>query len=120
MSESSSFKHRFWAFVVALLCFILTVYFSGLFLNISFTLAGWEGLNQFQQAAAQANGLRIGIGVILFLLQLVGGVASGVAIHFEDGSFRTAVRNLPTLGLGFFSVSALLVVFATWLAQPNE
>ena len=119
MAQRATPQHRLIALVAMITCFVLTLYFSGMVLNLSTALGGWAGLQEFQQSAQQAQWLRVGLGIMLLLLQLAGGLAAGVTFNFEGGSIRNCIRQLPTLGLGFFCVSAILVLIGAWMIQPK-
>jgi hypothetical protein len=101
------------AWMVAALCLLTGLFLAWWFLALSIAIGKLVGLDQFHEARHRAQIIRIALIPLGLLLQVVGAIASGVAVGVEDGSMRGCLRRTFGLAFGFVLATATSAIATT-------
>ena len=108
------------AWMVAALCLFTGLFFAWWFLALSISIGKWGGLYQFHEARQRAQIIRIALVPLGLLTQVIGGIASGVAVGVENGSIRGCLRRTYGLMLGFLSITIAAPVLVVAVVRPGS
>jgi len=99
---------------------LLTLFFAWWFVVLFFVLGDWYGHEQFHDAYTQGLWMQIALLASALIVQVIGGIASGVALGLNDGTIRGCIRRTKTLTVGFSFVTAAVPIVVVAVASPRS